>query len=252
MEEFSPHNGINWQGDIGVVNYDRGQMVMFYNKEILNTAKSRETGRPVYDTMVHVRIQPVGERPLNVNDRPATEADRIRWPVQWAKFKQGNPDQQPEGVPIDLLYPNQPSIGANLRQYGVFTIEQCAELSGNAVNDIGLGAQQYVNDAKKYLEYANKGVGLAQMNHELEKRDRELKLLQQQVTELTAALKQARSSQAQPDLAAIQTMIAQAMQRPEHMPMASFDPQTAIINATHGSVDEQPKKAKRSRTKFEE
>lgn len=155
-EGFASHTGINWQGNVGVVEYgnDRNMIAMFYVKSVLVPAKSNEHGRPYHEDQVFVRIHPPGER-LNIVDRPVKDSDKRRWPIQWAQFQQ-NQEQHPEGTPVDLLYPAHPSVAATLRANGVFTIEQCAELSGPAIDSIGMGAQRYSNDAKKYLELANR------------------------------------------------------------------------------------------------
>jgi multidrug resistance efflux pump len=138
----------------------------------------------------------------------------------------------PEGTPIGHLYPDKPAVEATLRASGVFTVEQCADLSGHAIDNIGMGTQRWVNDAKKFLDFANKGVKAAQFRAEMDEKDREIKVLHQQVSQLTASLEQLRTqSLAQADLGTIQAMIAGAMARPQHMPGKGFDPQLAQINA---------------------
>src|ERR1700688_2742340 len=108
----SPTN-ITWKGNTGVVEYgggDRGQVAIFYNRPMPDASKSRETGRPYYIDKVFVRVHPPGER-LNSVDREAIASDKQRCPVQWQQYQQ-NKQQQPEGTPSDLLYPEHPSIGA--------------------------------------------------------------------------------------------------------------------------------------------
>jgi hypothetical protein len=96
-----------------------------------------------------------------------------------------------------------------------------------------MGAQRYVNEAKKWLELAAKGKNVSQMRHELEKRDREIATLTRTVEELKTVVEQAKNNAlAGPNLQQLQTLIAGAMQRPQHMPNQGFDPQTAMINAS--------------------
>jgi len=232
--DFSSPTNIAWSGHVGAVEYgggDRAQVVIFFKKATPNPAKSLENGRPYFDEKVFVRIHPPGER-LNIVERPAKGEDARRWPNQWAQFSQ-NKEQVPEGTPIGLLYPDKPAVEATLRAGGVFTIEQCADLSGHAIESIGMGAQRWVNDAKKYLEYANKGVKAAQFRAEMDEKDREIKVLKQQVDHLTASIEQLRTQGAQAaDLSTIQAMIAGAMARPQHLPNQGFDPQLAQLNAS--------------------
>lgn len=232
--DFSSPTNIAWAGHVGSVEYgggDRAMVVIFFKKASHNPAKSLAHGSPQYDEQTFVRIHPPGER-LNIIERPAHGADARRWPTQWNQYNQ-NKEQVPEGIPIGLLYPDKPAVEATLRACGVFTIEQCADLSGPAIDNIGMGAQQWVNDAKKYLEYANKGVKAAQFRAEMEEKDREIKGLKHQVEALTISVEQLRNHGAKAaDLQTIQAMIAGAMAgRPQHIGQG-FDPQLAQINAT--------------------
>ena len=231
MSDFTSPTGINWRGDVGVVEYgnDRNMVAIFYNKPVHIPAKSVAEGHPFYEDQVYVRIHPPGER-LNIVERRANEQDKRRFPMQWQQFQQ-NKAQQPDGAPIELLYPEYPSIAAMLRANSVQTIEQCADLSGPAIDSVGMGAQRYVNEAKKWLEMAAKGRNASQMRHELEKRDRDIATLTRTVEELKATLEQAKNAAlAAPNLQQLQSLIAGAMQRPQALP--AYDTQTAMINAT--------------------
>lgn len=235
-EGFSSPTGIQWHGSTGVVEYggDRNMIAMFYNRPVHNAVKSQAAGRPIYEDLTYVRIHPPGER-LNIVDRPVKDADRNRFPMQWHQYQQ-NKEQKPDGTPIDLLYPDHPSIGATLKASNVYTIEQCAELSGTAIDTIGMGAQRYCNDSKKYLEAANKGVGASQMRHELEERDREIRLLKQQLDQMKNEVANMQASNANGvNLATLQAMISGAMGRPQYLQgqQPAFDAATAQINANH-------------------
>ncbi len=249
MDDFTPATGIDWQGpDVGMVRYgvDK-QLVIFYNKSVPNPIKAKETGRPYNEDKVFVRIQQPGER-FTVIDRPVTSDDTRRWPMQWAQFRQ-NQEQTVSGTPIDLLFPTQPSIAANLRANGVQTVEQCAELSGSAIDSVGMGAQQWSNEAKSYLEAAQKGVHYTHMKQELDKRDGDIRVLTQQVEQLKAQLNQLIPREGQTAQAGgfspaqLYQMLSGLMQNPQMPPPGVeptqvFDAQTAQIAATHPSRDE--------------
>lgn len=239
VDEFglATSGNIQWQGDWGgIVQMERNNnMAIFFNKAVHNPARSAERGHPHYDNIVFVRIAPPGER-LNIVERPAREEDRRRFAVQWAQFSQ-NQEQLPEGMPIDLLYPEQPAVAATLRASGVFTVEQCASLSGTAIDSIGMGAQQYANDAQKMLEMANKGVTAVQHRRALEERDQKIRLLENNIQQLQATVSRLESqTNAAPNLEQIQTLLAGLQQRPVHLPGMGFDSQTAAINANHASA----------------
>lgn len=231
-DEFAPHTGISWQqGEtVGVVNYGNDRnLVLFYLRPVPDPEKSKETGRPWKKNQTFVRVQAPGER-WNIVDRPATGEDARRWPIQWAQFKQ-NQDQIPEGTPIDLLYPSNPAIADTLKANGVYTIEQCAGMSGSAIDAVGMGAQAWVNAAVKFIEASNKGVKASQLQAELDKRDRENSALKHQLETVLQRLKQIEDSQQNKALAAAQALIAGQMVRPEHQPLQAFDAQVAQINA---------------------
>src|SRR5688572_6904100 len=177
---FATPTGIAWQGDVGVVQYDNRQVVMFYNKPLQNPAKSAAAGRPIFDDVVFVKIHPPGER-LNIVDCPATREHQQRYPHQWKQFSDQK-QQIPEGTPVEMLYPEHPSIGATLRASNVHTVEQLAELSAHAIESIGMGAQRYVNDAVRYLKVADRGVKASEFRRELETLQQDKKILERQVS----------------------------------------------------------------------
>jgi hypothetical protein len=262
MEDLSPTpfaspSGINWNGHTGTVQYGKsdGQVVMFYNRSVQDAAKSQEQGRPYFEDKIYVRYFTPGEQRTQINDRPANRNDQMRWALQWAQF-QANKAQTVEGTPISLLYPDHPSIEAQCRAAGVFTVEQLAALSAHAIESVGMGAQAWVNYAVKYLEVANKGVSASKMRHELDQRDGQIRVLEQQVDLLKKEIARMADGKQQSgmDLAQVQAMISQAMGRPtipttpngQAIPQ-TFDAQTAQINAGHVTREVAEKKTRRKK-----
>ncbi len=224
--EFRPATGmdqasISSQG-YGMVHYgptDDKLIVGFYKKSVLNAARSRQEGKPVHEGRDFVKIQHPGET-LNIVDRPVQDSDMQRWPRQWAHYLQGV-RQIPNGVPINLLFPSKPEIESTLRGYNIHTVEQLANLSAQAISTVGMGAQDWVNAAKRYMEQADKGVNHHQFEKALAEKDAQIAQLTRQIAEVTALVRQ---QQAQPRQAV-----------PPSDP--NFDYQTAQINTMHQSVD---------------
>jgi hypothetical protein len=253
-EGLSGHSGIQKMGDWGgVVNYgpgDNGMVVMFFMKAVVNPARSQAEGSPQYDDQVFVRIHPPGER-LNIIERIANDGDKRRFPQQWHLFQQNKP-QTNNGIPIDLLFPAHPSISAALKASGVHTVEQCAELSAHAIENIGMGCQQWVNDAARYLEVANKGVKASQLKAMSEEKDREINGLKHKINLLETELAHLREVTTNAvTMKDVQQMMANAGgnqgQRPRFVPGKDqpFDAQTAQINGTHATRDLAKAKAKK-------
>lgn len=164
-------------------------IVRFYKKPVHNPRKSKEAGRHMYDPVDYVYIQQPGER--DNTDRPVHDGDKYRFPRQWAQY-QKNVDQHPEGTPLNVLFvePNEVAIPPYLNGMGIYTVEQLESLSANAIGNVGLGGQDWVNKAKGFLEYASKGRGF----HKLEMRAREaegkVQVMEQQVAAMKAQLDQ--------------------------------------------------------------
>ena len=161
-------------------------IVGFYHKSVLNTHKSKEAGKRICEDREFVKIQHPGET-LNILDRPIQEADKFRWPRQWAMFQQGK-NQIPDGIPITLLYPDKPSITDMLIGYNIHTVEQLAHLSANGIDQVGMGCQEWVNKAAKYLEQAQKGVDFHRFEQAMQEKDTEMDTLRRQVKDLSAQL----------------------------------------------------------------
>lgn len=257
MDDFLPsHTGINWQGGhVGVAQYGNSNLnVLFYNKSELNPLRSKELGRPFNEDVIYVRIQEPGDR-FTVIDRPIRDEDKRRWALQWAQFSQ-NQQQTVAGTQIELLYPQQPSVAANLRGAGVHTIEQCAEMNAHAIDSL-MGGQQYANDAKKYLEDANKGVHHTQFRSEMEEKDRKIKVLEQQLETLKAQVNASQAQQANmPTMQDLLALLAQRSAAPQYpppgiTPTQQFDAQGAQIAAAGKEIGETAKRARgRPRTKI--
>ena len=252
---FAPPSGIAWNGHTGTVQYGKsdGQVVMFYNRSVQNVAKTQENGRPYFEDKVYVRYFTPGEQRTQINDRPATSNDQMRWALQWQQFQQ-NKSQTVEGTPISVLYPDHPSIEAQCRAAGVFTVEQLASLSAHAIESVGMGAQAWVNYAAKYLEVANKGVSASKMRHELDQRDGQIRTLEQTVDMLKKEVARLQTGKQADTVgrAEMQAMIAAAMGQPQFpktpdgQPISkAFDAQTAQINAGHVTKEVADKKQTR-------
>lgn len=154
---------------------DTRKFVVFYDRTVLNEAKSREAGVPTYDVVTYVRMQDPGDN-LNIADRPAREQDRQRFPRHYENYIQGKGTEQP-GTPIELLFPANPELTAMMRHLKVTTIQALANLEGHALSQIGMGAEEFKVKARKYLDMAKDGEAYSHLQAELAKRDAEITAL---------------------------------------------------------------------------
>jgi hypothetical protein len=197
-------------------------MVGFYKRSVLNKFKTNEQGRPVHEGRDFIKIQHPGES-LNIVDREVTEQDKQRWPQKWSQYVQ-NITQIPDGVPLNLLYPSRPEVVETLRGYNIQTVQQLQKLSGHAIGTIGMGCQEWVNAAAKYMEQADKGVDHHKFNQVMNAKDQQIKTLQRQIEELTRLVQKQMSQPNEP--------------RNIPPPRQDYDYQTEQLNASHASADD--------------
>ena len=166
---YEPQAEYTPQGDWGgIVTYgnDKHLVVMFYMRSVPNALKSAQAGARFHDMIPYVKIHHPGEQD-QVIDRPVNENDKFRFRARWREFME-NRTQLSDGIPIDMLFPTRPDVCDNLRSYGVHTVEQCANMSAHAIDNIGLGAQEYKNRAHDYMEAASAGANYHKFTHQLE------------------------------------------------------------------------------------
>lgn len=188
MNDFANLRGpssIDWAGQgYGMANYGRQNNVLFYQRPVKDERASKDHNRPIHVNVDYIRIQQAGES-STVIDRPANDQDKNRYRENWSKYIQ-NKEQVPEGTPIDLLFVNNPAQGENLKAYGVWTVEQCANLSAHAITSIGIGGQDFVNKAKAFLESASQGANFLKLERDMKEQTQQYRMLEQNYNNLKA------------------------------------------------------------------
>jgi hypothetical protein len=207
-----------------MVNFGDTNLVVFMKKSVKNPVRSQAEGRPIFEDVDFIRLAPPGEK-LNIIERPVQEADKYRYAMQWHKYL-NNQTQVPEGTPIDLLFPQHPSVADSLRAQGVHTVEQCAGLSAHAMDSIGMGAQDYVNKAKAYLDNAAKGVNFHMMQKQLDEQKSQNRVLEQKLQMALTQINTLKQKIENPAAASL---------NPPYMP--NFDVQAERINSNHATKE---------------
>lgn len=173
----------------GVVRFgnDDKTNVLFYDKPVVDPIKSREMGRRWEVSKQYVRIQHPGEK--DYSDRPLTDFDKARFPRQWAQYLQGH-KQMPDGTPVDVLFPQSPEIPANLHSLGCHTIEQLAGMTEHGSQTIGMGATQWRDRARKFLEAAAGSAGIHRLEKQIEDERNKNEVLSNQISQLQTQVTQ--------------------------------------------------------------
>ncbi len=166
---------------------DSQMNVRFYNKAVPDPVLSQQHGRQINVDKIYVHIQHPGEK--DYSDDPIENKPGIqkRFPRQWEQFEKRQ-EQVPAGTPIDILFPQSPAIGANLHGYGVHTIEQMANLHEHGAQAIGMGATEWRNAAKTFLDQANAHVGQHQWAREKATLENTIEVQGNQIGQLQAQL----------------------------------------------------------------
>lgn len=163
---------------------DKKLFVQFYVKAVMNGFKSSEAGRPIFDEVDYIRVIIPGDK-NNVVDTKVTEEHKMRFPAQYERFKK-NQEQAVSGTPLEV-WP-QMTVGqvAELKAMHISTVEQLADLPDNLAQRI-MGSHQLRAKAKVFLEAAAGEAVNTKMTAELEKRDNQIALMQEQLAQLTKA-----------------------------------------------------------------
>lgn len=217
--------------------------VVFYHKSVLDQVKSRQESRPIFVSKEYVRIQHPGE--ADVVDKPISDDPRLMYayPTQYQKFLNNINHDIPDGTPLEILFPNRPEIPANLHTQGVHTVEQLAELTAHGAQNIGMGAVEWQNNARKFLDSAKGGIehhklvkSLEDLRTTNEVLQNQLSLMKSQIDRLTAAqqginplmIPNAGPTSAQAHYASFQTApaIIPVMQFAQDEPQLNFQEQT--------------------------
>lgn len=154
----------------------------FYTRSVLNEAKSREEGKPVFEPKPYFRLERAGER--DYLDREATEEDKAKYPELWRAHEEKR-DPMPEGTPLAILFPQFPEVVATLEYHKVRTVEQLRALPDTAKQAIGLGAHEWRKKADEFLKAAEGAQGF----HALKKAQEESQLTIQKLTEEISLLR---------------------------------------------------------------
>lgn len=167
-------------GDRGLeLRLQDSRRITFAVRSDVNPARVGENGLPIYHDVEYIKIEQAGER--DFIERPVRESDKFEFQQQYQYFLQ-HKKNRPEGVPLSLIFPSNPSIVQMLEQCSVYTCEQLAALNDTALQGIGMGASAWKARAASYLQAARQGEGAAELLKKMEfmqtsldnmKRDRE-------------------------------------------------------------------------------
>ena len=124
----------------------------FHMEAVEDPVATAAQGRPIFFQQERVQfIQPGSSNsPVEI----VNEGHRQRWPEQYAAFKKGE-EWAVNGTPLEQ-WPFLRKVNVyELKALGIFTVEQCADLSDIACQNMGMGGMAIREQAKAYLSDAD-------------------------------------------------------------------------------------------------
>ena len=156
---------------------DKKLLVLFYRATEKNITKSTEAGRPIFDEIDCIKIITPGSRDTFVG--LATEEYQLRFATQWNRYKAGR-EQTASGTPLNMLPWMTMSQIAEFEAVGCKTIEHLVNMP-DSLSQKFMGHHQVKARAQEYLDYAKDQAPTVKLHAELEKRDEQIKELQEQM-----------------------------------------------------------------------
>jgi hypothetical protein len=169
-ELFTPHKA------------DALLIVKFYHDAKENKFKSHEAGRPVFDDIEMCEINFPADRAKSLFVPAHSEWKRFgttrvtyaeRFKEHYARFKL-NEGPVVEGTPLSEAPFLSMAQKASLKALQVYTIEQLASLTGQALKNIGAGGLAIQQQAEAYLSTASGTADAVKMRIEIEELKRQL------------------------------------------------------------------------------
>lgn len=159
---------------------DAGLFVQFYLEAIKDEEATIKQGRPIFNDREYIKIIPVGDKNTVVCE-PVTEEHKMRWPAQYAAFK--NQQHQPqEGTPIDQWPPLTKSQVMMFKAANVHTVEQLSNVSDTNLTNLGMGARELREKAITYLKSAEGSAPTLALQQQLNEAMKQIEALKNQLS----------------------------------------------------------------------
>jgi len=157
---------------------DKNLLVKFYHKSVLDKAQTKEKGHPVHVDKEYIEIRVPGKRDPQTA-RPATHADKMRFPDHYDRFK--NRVSEPEtGWPLSEWAAVPRSFVETLAFHNIKTVAQLAGAPDSALAGI-MGGMSYKQKAMDALESAGNSAEIAAKQQEMEAENKQLKAKNQEL-----------------------------------------------------------------------
>ena len=168
--------------------------VIFYIRTVEDKERTLEEGRKCFKEREFVKIMIPGDRNPAV-DRAVQRTnslptdDVLRFPKQYARFKQQAEQAAHDGTPLSL-WPQMPSsLAEELKFINIFTVEQLADLADTYVGKVPMG-HKWKQKAAEFVQAMKDGAVVNRLNAELEERDNRIAAMETAIAEQAEQIKE--------------------------------------------------------------
>jgi len=166
---------------------DERLRVQFSTYPHINQEKSANEGRPIYDEKVYVTIIVPGQQ--DIVHRLAWRADFERFPKQYAAFKNNQNQEYASGTPLKVVPWLALGQVKELEHFNCFTLEQLANMPDSVAGRF-MAINKLKQLAKDHLTAAKEAAPLTAMRAELDSREERIQVMERQMAEMSATIKQ--------------------------------------------------------------
>lgn len=163
---------------------DEGLLVKFYMKSVPDRVASTEAGRPMFKDKEYIDIRVPGQH--DGVARPATPADKSRFPKHYAAYK-NRAEMPTSGTPLAEWPAISRSYADQLSFANIKTVEQLADLNDNTMHQFK-GIQNFKQKAIDWLAATKDDAVLSQMRDLLTEREGKIEEQGKQIETLMARL----------------------------------------------------------------
>lgn len=177
-------------------NKEENVFARFYDR-VIKTDKIKENDMPVFEEQLYIEIRIKDDN--DVVDRVAEPEDKIRFPEEFARYKNMKEAKQ-EGTPLNQFSFLTAVQLESCKFRGIETVELLANLSDEQANSLGLidertAAKTFLDNAKSFSEKESKFRGeIAELKAENEKLKAEVEELNAEIETLKAAKEDKKTS----------------------------------------------------------
>lgn len=160
---------------------DENLYVEFENEAVKQNFESEKEGRPIFKDKVFINITFPGDKTKKVR-RPITDQDKMRFARQWEMFQRTG-HVETVGMPVEQWAPLTKSEAAEFKAMNIHTVEALAGLPDTALT--WLGARNWRDKAKVWLDNANGGASVSKLHAENESLRADIEALKVQIKEIS-------------------------------------------------------------------